>query len=739
MLRSFARTAAKLPVCAAEICLQEDDFSIAASPTLPGNLCKSGFLALSAMTAADLLKRLDEAGDYPVFSAACRFPVAAVRSMDCAATLAQNKLVMAQYCLELAAAPALAAVIFDTLKRPAGLTDTGAVGLGMPVAHATYFRRIERVRRTIRSFATQEAGSTQAFVGALSAGTLFALRDEIDPAEVGAAIEATFGDVAFLTSIEVSVFDTLIELAQCYGLQVSAGQKLYSVLSSICLDDYRKIRSAFSFVNGAVSASDFHALLAEFTGQVAAGKPRMRLVNRTLDVLCAYASPRRVAAFVDAARRNASANFLSDKNVRSKLASKLAGQDKLFEQLPKNQCEYLAEIIPNVALKERLFAALSSGNRAAFLTTLQTMSSRQDAVEWLGAALSSYTAELSEMQITAEDWPYTLYSGTQSVANLAAVLGDVAVINAISANDLSPDWRAISSARTGRFDALNQRYSDLCEPWDITPVSFAGDSISSLFASLAGQPLSGGKDGPLVSVIVTVFNGDPELLRYSVGSILAQISAAIEIILVDDCSEDEFSQAYRDIAETDDRITYLRGGTNTGPYLGRNLALHHARGTFVAIQDADDFAHPERFAFQLARFAEAPQLQACSTTHIRFDRNACPQFEHGMKLVGDGTMSTMFRRSLFDELGPFAAVRSRGDVEYRERIRKAFGPGAFRLFPCPMQFCFAAPSTLSHTIARERGQYLADFRQIIDRQCWQSVDGRPVRIGEIAIPAALRP
>ena len=96
---------------------------------------------------------------------------------------------------------------------------------------------------------------------------------------------------------------------------------------------------------------------------------------------------------------------------------------------------------------------------------------------------------------------------------------------------------------------------------------------------------------------------------------------------------------------------------NGGPYLARNLALRAAGGSLIAIQDADDVSHPDRLARQAQSLAQAPLALATEAGHMRLDEDGRPQFLRDMRLVDDGTMSTMYRRTAFEKLGAFAETR----------------------------------------------------------------------------------
>src|SRR5690606_12006303 len=174
-----------------------------------------------------------------------------------------------------------------------------------------------------------------------------------------------------------------------------------------------------------------------------------------------------------------------------------------------------------------------------------------------------------------------------------------------------------------------------------------------------------------VSVIMTAYNC-AETIGYAIESILNQTVGPLELIIVDDGSTDGTSEVVSDYAARDQRVIHLSSGRNAGPYVCRNLALAKARGQFIAIQDCDDYAHPQRLAHQLDLLARRDAM-ACYTGHVRVaDEGQIVPENHG-ELIGEGPMTLMIRRRVVDDLGYFMPVRSRGDVEHRERMIAYYG------------------------------------------------------------------
>ncbi|GHC45143.1 glycosyltransferase family 2 protein [Streptomyces flavofungini] len=98
---------------------------------------------------------------------------------------------------------------------------------------------------------------------------------------------------------------------------------------------------------------------------------------------------------------------------------------------------------------------------------------------------------------------------------------------------------------------------------------------------------------PDVTITVIVYN-DAERLPRAVASLRRQTHPDIEIVISDDHSTDATPQVARELAASDDRITYLRLPRNSGGCSApRNRAIDIARAPFLMFLDSDDEL-PER-------------------------------------------------------------------------------------------------------------------------------------------------
>lgn len=98
---------------------------------------------------------------------------------------------------------------------------------------------------------------------------------------------------------------------------------------------------------------------------------------------------------------------------------------------------------------------------------------------------------------------------------------------------------------------------------------------------------------PLVSVVVAAFNAG-RYIESAIHSACAQTLREIEIIVVDDASNDDTFERVERMAAHDSRIRIDRASENRGPAGTRNRALDLARGKWIALLDADDLYAPDR-------------------------------------------------------------------------------------------------------------------------------------------------
>lgn len=106
----------------------------------------------------------------------------------------------------------------------------------------------------------------------------------------------------------------------------------------------------------------------------------------------------------------------------------------------------------------------------------------------------------------------------------------------------------------------------------------------------------GGVNRPLVSVIIPTYNRI-HTLPTSIDSVLKQTYENLELIIMDDASEDGTEEYVQGIG--DSRIRYRKSDINMGPSAARNLGAELAAGDYLAFQDSDDEWMPDKLEKQM--------------------------------------------------------------------------------------------------------------------------------------------
>lgn len=100
----------------------------------------------------------------------------------------------------------------------------------------------------------------------------------------------------------------------------------------------------------------------------------------------------------------------------------------------------------------------------------------------------------------------------------------------------------------------------------------------------------------LVSVIMPSYNTG-KYIKDSISSVIAQTYTNWELLIVDDCSEDNSVEVVRSFS--DSRIILFQNPANSGAAVSRNYALCKAKGKWIAFLDSDDLWAPEKLEKQL--------------------------------------------------------------------------------------------------------------------------------------------
>lgn len=101
-----------------------------------------------------------------------------------------------------------------------------------------------------------------------------------------------------------------------------------------------------------------------------------------------------------------------------------------------------------------------------------------------------------------------------------------------------------------------------------------------------------------VSIITPLYNSG-SFISETIDSVLAQGFGNWEMIIVDDCSNDNGQEIVKNYQKSDQRIKLMVNASKLGPAISRNKAIEAASGRFIAFLDSDDVWYPNKLELQV--------------------------------------------------------------------------------------------------------------------------------------------
>ena len=104
---------------------------------------------------------------------------------------------------------------------------------------------------------------------------------------------------------------------------------------------------------------------------------------------------------------------------------------------------------------------------------------------------------------------------------------------------------------------------------------------------------------PLVSVVIATYNMG-QYINLAVDSILNQTWQNLEVIVVDDGSQDNTSEVIQKY-QHNEKVKYIRT-ENQGQPKAKNTGIRNTQGDFIAFCDADDLWEANKLEVQMPLF-----------------------------------------------------------------------------------------------------------------------------------------
>lgn len=171
---------------------------------------------------------------------------------------------------------------------------------------------------------------------------------------------------------------------------------------------------------------------------------------------------------------------------------------------------------------------------------------------------------------------------------------------------------------------------------------------------------------PKVSVVIPAYNR-AKFIEVVAATVLAQTFTDLELIIVDDGSQDETRDVCARLAECDVRVRYIFQ-ENQGPNAARNTGIRAAKGAFVAFLDSDDRWISTKLEKQLAIVEHDTTVGVLYCDYARIDEAGqispalhppnidLPTMYESLlyyNIVHGSASAVLVRRECFDRVGLF--------------------------------------------------------------------------------------
>ncbi len=199
---------------------------------------------------------------------------------------------------------------------------------------------------------------------------------------------------------------------------------------------------------------------------------------------------------------------------------------------------------------------------------------------------------------------------------------------------------------------------------------------------------------PQISVVMPAYNS-AGFVRRAIESVWAQSSPPLELIVVDDGSQDDTAA----VAAGVDRRTVVIRQANGGPGAARNRGVREARGNWIAFIDADDAWRPHKLECQRPHMLR-PEIDVVFSHVVDPLERDTPlgdiTFDDLWRHNYVGLSTSVVRREAFERIGGFDEDRAvLGIEDYNLWLRMASRGARFAFVQEELVEYTPAPGNLS--------------------------------------------
>lgn len=149
---------------------------------------------------------------------------------------------------------------------------------------------------------------------------------------------------------------------------------------------------------------------------------------------------------------------------------------------------------------------------------------------------------------------------------------------------------------------------------------------------------------PKISVIMPAYNAS-KTIKESILSVLNQTYKDFELIIVNDCSNDDTKSIIREYVEKDSRIVYFENEFNSGASYSRNRAISCAKGEWIAFLDSDDIWKNDKLEKQIKLIEDVPDATIVYTASSFINSDGVP-YSYVLPAEKETTYKTLLKKNL---------------------------------------------------------------------------------------------
>lgn len=174
-----------------------------------------------------------------------------------------------------------------------------------------------------------------------------------------------------------------------------------------------------------------------------------------------------------------------------------------------------------------------------------------------------------------------------------------------------------------------------------------------------------------ISVIIPCYNSSDTIIR-AINSVMAQVSLPREIIIIDDCSDDNLMtiKTLTQLKAKSNKVSIkiISLNINQGPGSARNAGWEIASEPFIAFLDADDSWHPQKLLIQYKWMINHPDVLMTAHASLRYP---AIEFKYNLNSFFKFTRVDPLKL-LFFNVFPTRSVMIKKNINYRFKPGKRY-------------------------------------------------------------------